>query len=219
MIAAAVVVPSVPMFLPEHVGRSDPSRDLRERCVAEIRSAVEAYAPARVVLLTGRDDAAGLRMAPLGLRVGRHLVDRAGWTGEVDEATVAMDADVAGVSAAAEVVRAAAEGPERTLLVVVADGSARRDDRAPGEPHPRALEVDGAIERGLREADPATLAALEAGLARDVIADGRAALQVLAAVGSESGGRARCVRYWSDCPYGVLYVVATWEVTRTRGTA
>ena len=212
MIAAAVVVPSVPMFLPDHVGRTDPAHDLRERCVTEIRDAVEAYGPVRVVLLTGRDDAAGLRMAPLGVRVGRHLVHLSGRTPEIVEVTVAMDADAAAVTDAADAVVAAADSAERVLLVVVADGSARRDDRAPGEPHARALEVDEAIERGLREGDPATLAGLDPNLARDVIADGRAALQVLAAAVDEAGGAVRCTRYWSDCPYGVLYVVATWAL-------
>ena len=63
------------------------------------------------------------------------------------------------------------------------------------------------MERALRDGDMAALASLEPGLARDLLATGRAAWQVLAGAMSAPRAPAGQVLY-ADAPLGVGYFVA-----------
>jgi hypothetical protein len=63
------------------------------------------------------------------------------------------------------------------------------------------------VERALRDGDMAALASLEPGLARDLLATGRAAWQVLAGAMSAPRAPAGQVLY-ADAPLGVGYLVA-----------
>lgn len=207
MITGVVVVPSPPMLLPEYVGLQDPAGPLRDRSVAAIQSVLASYAmPDVAVIVTGREPSPRTAKAPLGVRIGEHLLAQAGWTGRVEHVVVPFDADEPAVERAGAPLAGRAE---RVLLLVVADGSARRSVQAPGHLDERAFGVDEQILAALRDVDPGGLLSVDAALATDVLATGRAALQVLAhAVHGASGLTGGSL--WSDDPYGVLYAVAVW---------
>lgn len=208
MIATVVVCPSPPMLLPEYVGLQDPAGPLRERCVEALSAALhEPYAACDlVVVVTGRDPSARSTKAPLGVRIGEHLLARAGWAGPVEQLVVPFGADSATV---AEAGRGLASRAERLLVLVVGDGSARRSEKAPGHLDSRAEPFDTALLAALDRADPGALIALDAGLGTELLATGRAALQVMAhAVSGESALRRALL--WSDDPYGVLYALSVW---------
>ena len=88
------------------------------------------------------------------------------------------------------------------------DGSARRSTTAPGYLDERAVPFDTGIERAVRDGDLATLAAIDPGLARDLMATGRPAWQVLA--GALGPGRLDTDVLYADGPFGVAYLVATF---------
>lgn len=209
MITEAVICPSPPMLLPEYVGRQDPAGPLRARCVDALRAALTGRAaPERVVIVTGREREPRTTRGSLGVRIGELLLDRAGWGGPVEHVTVPFDADAGEVEQAGSSVRARRD---RVLLLVVADGSARRSEKAPGHLDERAFGVDEQILDALRDVDPEGLLALDPRLAGEVLATGRAALQVLAhAVADQplTGGL-----LWSEDPYGVMYAVAAWTAS------
>lgn len=208
MITGAVVVPSPPMLLPEYVGLQDPAGPLRARSVAAIRSALASSyaAPDVAVIVTGREPSPRTTKAPLGVRVGEHLLAQAGWTGPVEHVVVPFDADATAVERAGAPLAGRAE---RVLLLVVADGSARRSEQAPGHLDVRAFGVDEQILAALRDVDPPGLLSIDPVLAGDVLATGRAALQVLAHAVHGASDLTGGLR-WSDDPYGVLYAVAVW---------
>lgn len=206
MIPSVVVCPSPPMLLPEYVGLQDPAAALRNRCVAAIRSALKSSDADVAVILTGCEPTPRTSKAPLGVRIGEHLLAQAGWAGPIEHVTVPFDASSTAVEAAGV---ALAARSDRVLVLVVADGSARRSERAPGHLDERAFGVDDQILSALRNVDPAGLLSLDPVLAGEVLASGRAALQVLAhAVRGMTGLGGGLL--WSDDPYGVLYAVAHW---------
>jgi hypothetical protein len=101
----------------------------------------------------------------------------------------------------------------RVGLLAMGDGSARRGVAAPGYLDPRAASFDASVERALREGDMAALTGLDPDLARDLLATGRAAWQVLAgamsAPGTASGPAGRVL--YADAPLGVGYFVAVLD--------
>ena len=96
-------------------------------------------------------------------------------------------------------------------LLVLADGACTHAVPGAGWVDGRAAGFDESVAVALRRADPGALAAIDAGLAAAVGANGRAAWQVLAgvAIGSGSGWSGELL--YSGAPYGVGYHVALWE--------
>jgi hypothetical protein len=94
-------------------------------------------------------------------------------------------------------------------LLVMGDGSACRTLKAPGYLDARAAGFDAESARALGAADLAALRALDAGLARELRAGGRAPWQVLAGAAEDAalGGSL----LYDDAPYGVGYLVAAWS--------
>jgi len=88
----------------------------------------------------------------------------------------------------------------------MADGSACRGVHAPGYLDPRAAGFDAALERAVRGGDLSALRVMEAGLAGELLAAGRAAWQVLA--GAMPGRATPAEVFYSDAPFGVFYLVA-----------
>lgn len=212
MIEGVVVCPSPLMLLPEYVGLEDPAGPLRERCVEVLRTALQDRHSGgagwdSVVVLTGRDPVSRSHKDPVGVRVGRLLLGLAGWQGPVEELVVPFDADANLVER--EGLRLS-EHAGHPLVLVIADGSARRSEKAPGHLDERAFAVDEALLRALDDVDPGALLSVDAIVASEVLASGRAALQVMAHAVRRtprlSGGL-----LWSGDPYGVMYAVATWE--------
>ncbi|HEX4723667.1 MAG TPA: hypothetical protein VH333_14195 [Pseudonocardiaceae bacterium] len=96
-------------------------------------------------------------------------------------------------------------------LLVLGDGANRHTDRAPARPDDRAGDFDQRARAALAAADPAGLLALDADLATELGAMGRAAWQVLAGVALAVGGPWTGELSYSDAPFGVAYHVAVWE--------
>lgn len=98
---------------------------------------------------------------------------------------------------------------ERVALLVMGDASACRTLKAPGYLDDRAAGFDAEVTHALGTADVAALKTLDAELAYELKASGRAPWQVLAGAG-EGAGLAGALLY-EDAPYGVGYVVAAWS--------
>jgi hypothetical protein len=149
---------------------------------------------------------AGCRL-PLGVAVGAWLLARRPWSGPpARAATVAADADPAECAALAGELRGRTD---RVALLVMGDGSARRGEKAPGYDDPRARPYDDAVARALATADVAALRGLDPGLAAELLASGRAPLQVLAGAADGTAWRGDLSYY--AAPYGVAYFVAGWR--------
>jgi hypothetical protein len=119
--------------------------------------------------------------------------------------SVAFDIDSATAAAAG---RELAGRPDPTVLLVAGDGSARRGPKAPGFEDHRAQPFDSEVTAALAAADAAALAAIDPVLAADLLAQGRAAWQVLA--GACADGNYEAFVDYADDPFGVHYVVARW---------
>lgn len=187
-----VVLPPVPALLPAYRGRVDTLAELREACRAAVAWLVHDFPGPIVVLADELDEAARARgiSESQGVRVARYLLDEAGFRGRVDTT---------------------ARAGQR--LLVLANGSARRTEKAPGHLDPRSFDFDAAIEKALAEGDPAGLAAVDPGLGHDLLAAGIEPLRGLGALPSVVT-EAR-LRYAAD-PYGVRYWVASWSLAAAR---
>ncbi|MFF2009889.1 class III extradiol dioxygenase subunit B-like domain-containing protein [Streptomyces sp. NPDC058195] len=144
---------------------------------------------------------------PPSLAVGAWLLSRAGWTDAPVEAL--------GVGEQLETGRCVDAGrnlavrADRVALLVMGDGSACRTLKAPGYLDERAEAFDSAAARALGEADPEALIALDAVLAYELKAAGRAPWQVLAGAARGTALTGRLLR--EEAPYGVNYLVAAWS--------
>lgn len=195
MIETVLVLPSPRALLPP-ISRVDPVATLRVACeeaVAKLPPDLRVIVLAAAVSPANR--ARGVTV-PLGHRVAAHLLgDRP------------HDARVAGTGAGA----ALRGTTEPTALVVVADGSARRGEKAPGHVHPGAEAFDDRVEAALRAGDAATLAGLDPRLAAELWCEG---IPGLRAMGEVARGRAVSPRVdHAEAPYGVAWWVARWDLT------
>lgn len=102
-------------------------------------------------------------------------------------------------------------GPAPVGLLVLGDGANRHTDRAPARPDDRSADFDRHVRDALAAADPDGLSALDAGLAAELGAMGRAAWQVLAGAARAVGEPWTGKLLYSDAPFGVAYHVAVWE--------
>jgi hypothetical protein len=140
---------------------------------------------------------------PLSLGIGAGLLDEAGYAGpRALQAIAATGSPQDCLQAGARV----AELAPRVALLVVGDGSARCTPAAPGYFDERAAEFGRRVESALRGGDMAALAAIDASLAAELMATGRAAWQVLAgAVGPQRQVPGNLL--YADAPFGVAYYV------------
>ena len=156
------------------------------------------------------DGAAARPALPPGPGIGAYLLDQAGYHGKRLIWSVSADELVAGCRK----LGADLAGRDTSIgLLVIGDGSARRGPRAPGHFDQRAAAFDAAAERAVRAGDTRALLDLDPGLARDLMATGRAAWQVLAGALEGCPSLSVEVPYAAD-PFGVAYLVAT---LRPRG--
>jgi len=234
MIAAAAVCPHPPLLFRELSGLEDIAGDLRAACLSAIASATSTD-PEVVVVVGGADvtETWDVRLAPdiakfgttaarpagsglpLSLGVARRLLDESRWRGAVELHSIAWDASAAEVTSVADKIAAR---DERIALLALGDGSARRGDKAPGYVDERAFPFDEATGRALAEGDADALMHMDAALAEELMVGGRAAFAVMAtavhqAGVHEKGAKPRTTVLYQDDPWGVMYYVATWQLT------
>lgn len=101
------------------------------------------------------------------------------------------------------------DDPIPRALLVVADGAATLTAKAPGAYDPRSEAVESALGTALAEGDPRSLCALDPALCSEIVLDGRAAWQILAAVFGKAPTSATMT--YTAAPYGVGYHVGLWR--------
>lgn len=210
MISYAVLLPHPPLLIPGATGRPVAEvEELREAALKALRPIADGVAD-RVVLVgadpASRDASPDEDRLPLSLQVGRALLNQA----EVPPGVVALRAISPGRHAGeyATIGETLAEVPQRIALVVMGDGSARRRPTSPGYVDHRAVPFDAQVEKALLSGDAAAVSALDPTLAADLLAGGWPAWQVLAGALPSLGSGT--VHYSGD-PFGVQYLVASWE--------
>lgn len=218
---AVAFCPGPPLLVPAvGVGADEALIALRVTCAAAVASLIGAGRAVVVVLGAGDDEvldegAAGT-FAPWGvdvrvgapgvvprlslaLAVGAWLLDDAGWRGRRCYLPAGLDADVA-------LDAGIASGD--WVLLVVADGSATRTEKAPGSFDPDAAAFDASVAAALASGEAKALAAIDADVAARVLAAGvptwHAAADLIA------GGTYDAQLLADVAPYGVGYFVALW---------
>lgn len=206
----AVVCPHAPVLVPEVAGSAAADLDeLRAACDAALGEAL-AVRPTRVVVAGSGapgcwDASDGGSLAPYGvdvrvggtgeelplsLTLGAWLLDRAGWSGDRLYATEPVDLR------------------SDDVALVMADGSAKRTEKAPGYIDERAESFDALIVGALRDGDGPALADLDLALAEDLWCGGVPMLRWLGRQAGDADVDAKLL--YDAAPYGVGYWVATW---------
>lgn len=143
----------------------------------------------------------------------------AGWLrGRVAPEAVASTTLVAADTPADECARIGArlrtaldDSPERTGVLVVADGAATLTLAAPGYLDERAADVQRELDHALAEGDTAGLLALDPALCAELVLSGRAAYQVLAGLFAADPIAPAVETLYSAAPFGVGYQVSVWR--------
>ncbi|MCH5675314.1 class III extradiol dioxygenase subunit B-like domain-containing protein [Streptomyces gilvus] len=237
MLVAAAVCPCPPLLVPEVAAGAAPELDGARTTCADALGVLAASRPDLLVVVGPAEPSGrgthpegtpgsfrgfgvdlGVRLGtdkgiaaerdlPPSLAVAAWLLQRIGWA----------DAPIEGLGVGEpleaerciQVGRDIAARAERVALLVMGDASACRTLKAPGYLDERAAPFDAEVARALGAADVAALKALDAELAYELKAAGRAPWQVLAGA-AESADLTGALLY-EDAPYGVGYVVATWS--------
>ncbi|SOD82474.1 class III extradiol dioxygenase subunit B-like domain-containing protein [Streptomyces sp. Ag109_G2-15] len=237
MLVAAAVCPCPPLLVPEVAAGAAPELDTARAACTDALGVLAAARPDLLVVVgpaeqsgrgtypqgtpasfrgfgvdvdvrlgAGKAPVSG-RVLPPSLAVAGWLLERTGWA----------DAPIEGLGVGEplaperciEVGRDIAARADRVALLVMGDASACRTLKAPGYLDERAAPFDAEVARALGAADVAAVEALDAELAYELKASGRAPWQVLAGA-AEGAGLSGALLY-DDAPYGVGYLVATWS--------
>ncbi|MFH9263405.1 class III extradiol dioxygenase subunit B-like domain-containing protein [Streptomyces sp. NPDC017546] len=238
MLVAAAVCPCPPLLVPEVAAGAAPELDAARDACLDAVGVLAASRPDLLVVVGPGDDlsagphpagahgtfrgvgvdldvtlgnaprsAAPDRPLPQSLTVGAWLLGRARWTGAPAEGFAVAESEAA--PECAEAGRTLARRAERVALLVMGDGSACRTLKAPGYLDERAAAFDARATAALGSADLDALASLDASLARELKAAGRAPWQLLGGAARDAGLVGRLL--YEDAPYGVGYTVAAWS--------
>jgi hypothetical protein len=109
--------------------------------------------------------------------------------------------------------RILADRAPRVALLAMGDSCARPAREDPDVPDPAAQDYDEEVAEALAAADARWLARLDPALDDELVVAGRAAWQVLAGAARGTRMQGRLLGMWA--PYGVTYLVASWEPCRT----
>jgi hypothetical protein len=255
VIVAAALCPAAPLLVRELTGAALVEPELRAACAEVTRRLVHARPDVIAVVGAGPqtrawDSGSALDVASFGgpaaaargpagaapgtaglpapLGLGARLLDEAGYDGPRLLQAIGQDELPAACAAAGERL---GQSAGRVALLVMADGSARRGRRAPGHLDERSAEFDAGVERAIRAGEPGALATIDPVLARELMAAGRPAWQVLAgalapgrpgalpAAGTGNGTELKAEVLYAGDPFGVAYLVASLLVTGLPGPA
>jgi hypothetical protein len=205
------LVPGVLALLPAYAGRTDPVAELRAACVA----AVEWLGDDVTVVA----DPQGLRVAEaLGVspgldvarRRGSSLLDQrgGGLDGGFETVAGATSSTNVGAAFSTDVGVTSSTSVGASSVLVVANGSARRSEKAPGHLDERAAAYDSELEKALRAGDGEALRGLDPGLAAELMVGNVAGFARLGEL--LTPGVAPEVDY-ADDPFGVQYWVMRWS--------
>jgi hypothetical protein len=182
-------VPPTPLLLHAYAGQVDPVPDLRAATGEAVRWLVAAE-PLRVAVIcdpvTPDERARGLDVG-VAERVAADLLADVGYH---DRWAMAGE-------------------PTGEAVLVMANGSARRGEHAPGYVDDRAFGFDEALVKAIADGDAQALAGTDAALGEELMAAGTRALK---AVGSAALEVREATVHYADDPFGVQYWVATWEL-------
>ncbi|HEX5188177.1 MAG TPA: hypothetical protein VFW16_01455 [Streptosporangiaceae bacterium] len=234
MIVAAALCPAPPLLVPELTGAQEVAPGLRDACLASVAELMAATPDA--VAVVGAADRTGTWSDGAAFDLARYAPGpvRGGQAGKANKVPGALPSSLgvgawllghAGASARRillavgadePVSRCAAIGAElavesgRVALLVMADGSARRGLRAPGYLDGRSAGFDAEVESAVRAGQLDRLLEVDQVLARELMAAGRPAWQVLA--GALAGRKVSSEIRYCDDPFGVAYLVASLRV-------
>jgi aromatic ring-opening dioxygenase LigB subunit len=250
MLTYAAVCPHPPLLVPEMAGEAASELDaVRAACRLAVQRLVRSLRSDgkgdgtlivvgghNVTCTFGPDSAGTLRPfgldrtfggggepLPLSLTIGRWLLDEYG-----NGARAALFQAVAHGASTEDCLRLGqdlADSAERVALLVMGDGSACLNEKAPGYLDPRAQPYDAAVAKAFKHGDTAALADLNPGISLEIQAAGRAAWQVLAGAAGAAASPTRTERITDsellayEAPYGVGYLVATWRIAVAGGRA
>jgi len=217
--------PQTPLLLPVVSGAPSAALSMLRAAVSAAVEAVLAAEPEVVVVVGdgadgarfGPGDAGDLRgfgvdlelpfaggvgpgrsRIPLPHLLGAWLLDRAGHLG----ARLGVGPD--------DLRTALSDVPERTGVLAMGDGSARRSEKAPGHLDPAAAPFDATVARALATGGASALAGLDPAEGERLLAAG---VPVWRAIGAALAGRwIDADLAYDDAPFGVGYPVATWRV-------
>ena len=238
MITAAAVCPAPPLLARELTGADPVVPELRQACQDAVAGLLRSRPEVVAVVGVGEqtrtwDDGAGLDLSlfapgigratrdgraadassrpclplPLPLGLGARLLDQGGHDGPRMLQLVGEDEPAV---RCAELGARIARSAGRVAVLAMGDGSARRGPKAPGYFDARSGPFDAEVERAVRAGDLDALLALDPELARELMATGRAAWQVLA--GALHGTDPASEIIYRDDPFGVAYLVASLEL-------
>ena len=174
-----VLVPGVLALLPAYAGLVDPVPELRAACLDAVRWLVEGGEPVTVVADAQGQRVAAALLAEVGADLGALHADSAGLRGHFT--------------------------PGRHL--VVANGSARRSEKAPGHLDERAFAFDAGLDRALRTPDPTALSTLDERLGAELLGANIPGFRTLGGILSD---RHEASVGYADDPFGVQYWVMRW---------
>ena len=217
-------IPAAPLLVPPLAGLDvDRDESLRIAVREVVRGVIGSLVPGATLVIIGSAPetstyAGTWDFGPLGLRlrgtgpgtlptplgVAAWFVDEAGYAGPREYVGVS---DRTPSAACATLGHSISSGHEVALLVV-GDGSARRDEKAPGYLDDRAAGFDAQAARALAAGDPQAVLAVDADVAGELLASGRAPWQV--AAGAARGQSWAAELLVEAAPYGVGYLAAIW---------
>ena len=222
VLTGAALCPATPLLHPTVTGRAAVVPELQAACAQAVKQLLTGEPDSVIVIGPaaatgqwgpfGRLDPSvfapgvpvtGDRLLPPALGLGAFLLDQAAYAGRRRLQAIGHDEPV---GACVRLGKQLGETGTRSALLVMGDGSARRTLRAPGYLDERASAFDAEVERAVRAGDLGALQRLDQRLARDLMATGRPAWQVLSGAWPGRGHDAEVL--YCDAPFGVGYLVA-----------